>query len=127
MNKIILAIILSCAFCSCSGIFEKPKPMVLSKSEAVFGPEGGVDTIVCLNYAKWWISGAQVTGSDDLANDYAWPTDNSKRIILGKFSAVIINNSAVRIKVEPSDSTKDWTMSMESGDARTKIRIYQNK
>lgn len=97
-------------------------PIELSKSEICFGRRGGEITVKAKNYSHWKISNIQVTGTDkffyaDAGDDYSYKTASGDGI-----SAEVKGNTVV-IRVDASRSKQNWTISMQAGNAFTRILV----
>lgn len=117
------------------------EPIKLNKKELSFSAQGGVDTVIALNYNSWWITGAHegtkhVQGELVYIN-YVEPESTSGHMVLndtidgGWYHAVVPDKSRSNrliIKVDPNTSiiARKATIEMECGDAFTSIQITQD-
>jgi len=118
------------------------EPIKLNKKELSFSAQGGVDTVIALNYNQWWITGAHegmkhVQGELVYLN-YVEPESTGGRYTTfndtidgGWYHAVVPDRSRSNrliIKVDPNTSiiARKATIEMESGDAFTSIQITQD-
>ncbi|MCQ2138614.1 MAG: hypothetical protein MJY60_07920 [Bacteroidales bacterium] len=90
-----------------------------------FGKEGGEQTVICLNYDKWWLNDIKPHNSEKYW--HADPGRNNEYMTAKApgISAEIIRPNTVRVKVEPSDNPASWDIHLESGDAFTSITVIQ--
>ena len=117
------------------------EPIKLNKNEVSFLAQGGVDTVIALNYDQWWITGAHegtkhVQGELVYINHVEPESTTGGYIVLndtidgGWYHAVVPDRSRSNrliIKVDPNNSiiARKATIEMECGDAFTSIHITQ--
>lgn len=90
-----------------------------------FGKEGGEQTVICLNYDRWWLNDIQITGTEKFY--HADPGQNNEYLTVKApgISADIVRPNALRVKVEPSGAQAEWLIHIQSGDAFTSIKVIQ--
>ena len=90
-----------------------------------FGKEGGEQTVICLNYDKWWLNDIQIKGTEKYY--HADPGQNNEYLTARApgISAGIIRPNTLRVQVEPSETPAEWLIHLESGDAFTSITVIQ--
>ena len=133
------------AFCSCEE--EKMQkdgawdPVELDKSHVEFPSEGGQNTVVALNYTRWWINGGyevatQVGGHIEYTN-YIHATSSGGEqactydVLDGGWYRVVVpeqgKSNTVIITVDPHDDAKPRRalVEMQAGNAFAKFSISQ--
>lgn len=146
MRKTVFVILLTLSLNACVVERFSPDgqwdPIQLNKKEVTFATQGGVDTVVALNYESWWINGGyegtkQVQGELVYINRVEPESTGSNRFVVlndtlegGWYHAVVPEKSRSNrliIKVDPNTTgrSRKATIEMEAGDAFTSVKIVQ--